>query len=87
MQESTSRPLDCDTDWLSCQRKISGLDSSREASHTSSSFSSTAAQRSTGRAFGWDDEVAAWKRSMPRAHRVKEVIPRDTTCGEERASQ
>ena len=82
-QESTSRPVEADTDWLSCHRKISGLDSSREAIHTSSSFSSTERQRSTRRAFGWEEEVAAWKRSMPRAHRVKEVMPRDTTCRDE----
>lgn len=83
VQESTSRPVDGDMAWLSCHRKISGLDSSRAASHTSSSFSSTERQRSTRRAFGWDEEVAAWKRSIPRAHRVKEVMPRDTACGDE----
>lgn len=83
VQESTSRPVDGDTAWLSCHRKISGLDSSRAASHTSSSFSSTERQRSTRRAFGWDEEVAVWKRSIPRAHRVKEVMPRDTACGDE----
>lgn len=82
VQESTSRPVDGDTDRLSCHRKISGLDSSSEASHTSSSFSSTERQRSTCRALGCDDEVAAWNRSMPRAHKVKEVMPRDTTCRE-----
>lgn len=83
VQESTSRPVDGDTAWLSCHRKISGLDSSSAASHTSSSFSSTERQRSTLRAFGWVEEVAAWKRSMPKAHRVKEVMPRDTACVDE----
>lgn len=83
VQESTSRPVEGDTAWLSCHRKISGLDKSKAASHTSSSFSSTERQRSTRRAFGWVEEVAAWKRSMPKAHRVKEVMPRDTNCGDE----
>lgn len=83
VQESTSRPVDGDTAWLSCHRKISGLDSSRAESHTSTIFISTERQRSTRRAFGWEDEVAAWKRSIPRAHKVKEVMPRDTTCREE----
>lgn len=83
VQESTSRPVEGDTAWLSCHRKISGLDKSKAASHTSSSFSSTERQRSTRRAFGWVEEVAAWKRSMPKAHSVKEVMPRDTNCGDE----
>lgn len=83
VQESTRRPEDGDTAWLSCHRKISGLDSSNAASHTSSSFSSTERQRSTLRAFGCVEEVAAWKRSMPKAHRVKDVMPRDTACVDE----
>lgn len=83
VQESTSRPVEGDTAWLSCHRKISGLDNSKAASHTSSSFSSTERQRSTRRAFGSVEEVAAWKRSMPKAHRVKEVMPRDTNCWDE----
>lgn len=82
-QESTNWLVDGDRLWLSCQRKISGLDSSKAVSHTNSSFSSTERQRSTRRAFGWDEEVAAWKRSIPRAHRVKEVMPRETACGDE----
>jgi len=77
-QESTSRPDVGDTDWVSCQRKISGLESSRAVSHTRTSCSSTERQRSTSRALGCEEEVAAWKRAMPRAHRVKEVRPRDT---------
>lgn len=83
VQESTSRPVDGDTAWLSCHRKISGLESSSAASHTSRSFSRTERQRSTLRAFGWVEEVAAWKRSMPKAHSVKEVMPRDTACRDE----
>lgn len=80
VQESTILPVDGDTAWLSCHRKTSGLDSSRAESQTSSIFSRTERQRSTRRAFGWGEEVAAWKRSIPRAHKVKEVIPRDATC-------
>lgn len=84
VQESTSLPVDGDTAWLSCHRKISGLDSIKAASQTRISFSSTERQRSTRRAFGCDEDVAAWKRSIPRAHRVKEVMPRDTACGNQK---
>lgn len=80
VQESASWPVDRDTSWLSCHRKISGLDSSRAASHTKSSFSSTERQCSTRLTFGSDKEVAAWNRSIPRAQSVKEATPSDTDC-------
>ncbi|TNN38990.1 ADP-ribosylation factor-like protein 8A [Liparis tanakae] len=77
VQASRGRP------GVSCHRKSSGPASASAASHTSSSFSSTAPQRSTRRASSREgeeeeEEVAARKRSMPRAHSVKEVMPRDT---------
>lgn len=80
VQESSSCPVDGDTAWLSCHRKISGLESSKAASHTSSSFSSTERQRSTRLTLGREEEVVAQKRSIPRAQSVKEVTPRDTDC-------
>ena len=61
--------------WLGSQRKSSGLESSREEPHTRSSLRSTAPQRSTRRGRGREPLVAAWKRSMPRAHSEKEVMP------------
>lgn len=82
LQESTPPPVA--GDGLNCHRKISGLESSRAESQTSSSLVSTERQRSTCRGFHGVEEVAAWKRSMPRAHRVKEVMPRDTTWRDQR---
>lgn len=84
VQESTSRPVWGDGVWLSCHRKISGLDSSKDESQTSSSFSSTKRQRSTRRALGWEELVAARKRPIPRAQSVKEVMPREATWTNQR---
>ena len=73
-QEST-RVWEEEEVWLGSQRKSSGLESSREEPHTRSSLRSTAPQRSTRRGRGHEPLVAAWKRSMPRAHSEKEVMP------------
>ena len=85
-QVSTSRPS-IGVKGLDSQRNSSGEASINAVSQTNVSLSTTDLQLSTrpelhdlSEVSDDGEEVAAWKRPIPKTQRVKEDKPRDVTC-------